>query len=139
MADNDVRIFNPPGHSPEGSTYSHISSIPLTSNSKLVFFAGQIGRDPVTRNVPKTLSEQVEIALNNVDICLAACGAQRTDIVQVRQYVVDMLPMDRSRVDLYLRWMDGHAPPSTLIGVQSLALEGLLYEIEVAAVVSSST
>lgn len=34
--------------------------------------------------------------------------------------------------------MDGHKPPSTLIGVQALAKRELLYEIEIMAVVSGT-
>ena len=56
----------------------------------------------------------------------------------MRQYVVNMLPQDPIRAKLYMEWMEGHKPPSTLIGVQSLATEDLLYEIEVMVVVGVS-
>lgn len=136
MPENTVQIFNPPNHE-SGAPYSHISTIPLTATTKLVIFAGQIGRDPVTRDIPNTLVDQVGLALKNVDVCLEAVGAKRTDIVQVRQYVVDLHPLDKGRVELYREWMGGHSPPSTVIGVQSLADQKMLYEIEVTAVVST--
>lgn len=135
MTSNGIQIFNPPNHD-SGAPYSHVASIPLSSTSRLVIFAGQIGRDSSTRQIPETLSEQVIIALKNVDICLSAVGGKRTDIVQVRQYIVNLHPVDKSRVNLYREWMGDHSPPSTVVGVQSLALEDLLYEIEVTAVVN---
>lgn len=104
----------------------------------MVIFAGQIGRDSTTREIPNTLVGQVELALKNVDICLTAVGAERTDIVQVRQYIVNLHPLDAGRSQLYRDWMGGHTPPSTVVGVQSLALEELLYEIEVTAIVNTA-
>jgi enamine deaminase RidA (YjgF/YER057c/UK114 family) len=79
----------------------------------------------------------VKLALLNLQICLDAAGAKKTDIVSVRQYVVNLLDQDYdARVKLYLKFMEGHTPPSTLIGVQALAARDLLYEIEVMAVVN---
>jgi enamine deaminase RidA (YjgF/YER057c/UK114 family) len=55
----------------------------------------------------------------------------------VRQYVVGIEGHDyKGRVERYRAWMEGHAPPSTLIGVAGLATKEMLYEIEVMAVVS---
>lgn len=77
-----------------------------------------------------------------MDKCLAAVGADKTDIVQVRQYVVNLLRdgqgQDPERAKRYVQWMDGARPPSTLLGVQTLARKDLLYEIEVVAVVKEN-
>lgn len=55
----------------------------------------------------------------------------------MRQYVVNLLEQDYAkRAELYMKFMGGHTPPSTLIGVQALATKDLLYEIEIMAVVS---
>lgn len=133
-------VFNPTTHIPFHPSYSHICSTPLLPTSKLITIAGQIGRfgDPSSGNTtPSSFLEQVSIALQNVQTCLEAAGAKKTDIVQVKQYVVDIAGHDyKGRVELYVEWMGGHKPPSTLIGVQGLATKELLYEIEVMAVVS---
>lgn len=132
------QTFNPPDHNTWSPTYSHISSIPISATHKLISFAGQVGGDSSTRHVPSTLGEQVAVALSNVDKCMAAAGATKADIIQVRQYVVNLLPQDPVRASLYTQWLgDGIKPPSTLLGVQSLAAPELLYEIEVVAVVES--
>lgn len=60
--------------------------------------------------------------------------------MQVRRYVVDLLRggkgPDPEAPRRYAEWMGGLKPPSTRLGVQALAKEGLLYEIEVVCVVN---
>jgi enamine deaminase RidA (YjgF/YER057c/UK114 family) len=55
----------------------------------------------------------------------------------VRQYIVKIEEHDyKGRVERYMAWMEGHTPPSTMIGVAGLATREMLYEIEVMAVVT---
>ncbi|KAF2790151.1 YjgF-like protein, partial [Melanomma pulvis-pyrius CBS 109.77] len=119
--------------------YSHISRIPISPNSTLVSFAGQIGRDSSNLNIPTTLAEQCTIAFANVDKCLEAVGAKKEDIIQVRQYIVNLLRdgqgQDPERAKRYAEWMGGLRPPSTVLGISALAHKDLLYEIEIICVV----
>ena len=131
------QVYNPPGHQPFAPTYSHISSVPVSSTSKLLSFAGQVGHDSETGKTPESLAEQVELALANVDKCLTAAGATKEDIISVRHYVVNLQPVDPARGRIYSAWIGDNKPPSTLLGVQHLAVPELLYEIEVMAVVST--
>jgi enamine deaminase RidA (YjgF/YER057c/UK114 family) len=137
--------FNPAGHDTFSPTYSHISRIPISATSTLVSFAGQIGHDSATNSIPATLGEQCSVAFANVDKCLAAVGGKKSDIIQVRQYVVGLLKggeggkgQDPERAKRYLEWIGDLRPPSTLLGVESLANEKLLYEIEIIAIVEKS-
>lgn len=129
--------FSPNDVAPPHKSYSHICSTTLIGGSKILTFAGQIGVKPDSpnREPAPTLREQVSIALENVSKCLAAAGATKNDIVSVRQYIVNLLPMDPCRRELYEEWMGNHRPPSTIMGVVALADERLMYEIEVMAVV----
>lgn len=133
------RNFNPEGQTTFSPTYSHISRVPISSTGTLVSIAGQIGVDATTGSIPPTLSEQCQLAFANVDRCLEAAGACKGDIVQVRQYVVDLLRggqgQDPDRTKLYVEWMGELRPPSTLLGVQALAHRDLLYEIEIVCLV----
>ncbi|KAF2702921.1 hypothetical protein K504DRAFT_393542, partial [Pleomassaria siparia CBS 279.74] len=83
---------------------------------------------------------QVSISFANVDKCLEAVGATKGDIIQVRQYIVNLMRdgqgPDPERARLYVEWMGGLKPPSTVLGVQALAVKELLYEIEVVCVVT---
>lgn len=87
-------------------------------------------------------------AYENVRKCLEAAGASPRDIVHVRHYIVNDSGdeelngkdvVERGWAPLWVefmeRWGDGHRPPDTVLGVASLALKGLLYEVEVWAVV----
>lgn len=114
--------FNPPGHGTPSAVYSHISSVPISNTHSLVSFAGQIGRASSDQSIPESLGAQVSIALANVEKCLNAVGASKDDIVQVRQYVVNLLHNrdgeigvpDPERARLYTEWMKGRKPPSKL-------------------------
>jgi enamine deaminase RidA (YjgF/YER057c/UK114 family) len=129
------QCFNPTDVAAPHKSYSHICSTTLIGGSKLLAFAGQIGVDPVNREPAPTFRGQIELALANVTKCLAAAGATTRDVVSVRQYVVNLLPINPCRRELYEEWMGDHRPPSTLIGVAALADEKLLFEIEVMAIV----
>ena len=139
MASDGRQLYNPPNHLPFAPTYSHICSVPISDASRLISFAGQVGHDSQTGKTPDTLAEQIELALKNVDKCLEASGAKKEDIVSVRQYVVNLQPVDPARGRIYSEWIGNRKPPSTLLGVQSLAARELLYEIEVTAVVSGGS
>lgn len=132
---------NPPDFPPFAPSYSHISTAPLAASSKLVCFAGQIAFDPATSKIPADFPSQVSLALSNVDRCLTAAGATKEDIVQVRHYVVGLskLPDEdkKARGEIFTKFMGGLKPPSTLLGVESLATKDFLYEIEVVAVVNN--
>lgn len=137
---NKVHIFNPEGHPSSAPSYSHVSTIPISSTKKLVSLAGQTGtnRQTTPENAP-SLGEQVRIALANVDKCLAAVGATKKDIVSHRQYVVKLTSLSKAdfdaREEAFLQWWrstEGQAlpPPDTLIGVDSLWSNETLYEAE---------
>jgi monoamine oxidase len=44
--------------------------------------------------------------------------------------------VDRKRNELYLQFLNGHKPPSTLVPVEKLGSPELLFEIEVMAIVA---
>lgn len=129
------QTFNPTNLPPWAPTYAQISRVPISSTTDLISFAGQPGGNPTTKSIPSSLGEQVSAALANVDVCLQAVGATKQDIVQVRQYVVNLLPQDSARAKVYAEWIGEAKPPSTLVGVSGLADQRMLFEIEVICVV----
>jgi enamine deaminase RidA (YjgF/YER057c/UK114 family) len=143
-----VQNFNPSGHEPLAPTYSHISSVAISSTKKLLTFAGQTGTTKQTTadNAP-TFRQQVQDALENIDKCLHASNARKSDIISVRQYVVRLSQLNdddrRERGMIMLNWWqeteaEKAPPPSTLIGVESLVTKETMYEIEVTCVVDAS-
>jgi enamine deaminase RidA (YjgF/YER057c/UK114 family) len=130
----EKRFVNPSTlHRPRG--YTHAVAV---DGGRLVFIAGQVAFDKEGNLVGKgDLRAQTEKALDNLVVALAAAGATPADVVKVNTYVVNYRPADYPIIrEARARIFDGQNPPaSTLIGVQALAIEELLIEIEAIAVV----
>ncbi|MEE8166337.1 MAG: RidA family protein [Myxococcota bacterium] len=114
------------------------SQVVTASAGKLAFIAGQGAFDPDLKLVGEgDLHAQTLQAFSNLRVALAAVGAGPEDVVSSNMYVVGM---DADAVDTFTRAMnealDGKPfPPnaSTMLGVQSLALGGMLVEISAIA------
>lgn len=83
------------------------------------------------------LKTQLNQAWENVRLAPAVSGATFQDVVKVATYVVNYKPSMRDDLRAArLRFMGAGEPPAaTLVGVQSLASEEWLVEIEVTAVI----
>lgn len=123
--------------SPDLSTprgYSHV----VTASGKMIFVAGQISVDKSGAVVGAgDLRAQTVQVLENVKAALAAAGATFADVVKQNTYVVNLnaeaLPIIREVRGQY--FPAENPPASTLVGVTALAMDGLLIEVEVVAVV----
>jgi enamine deaminase RidA (YjgF/YER057c/UK114 family) len=106
----------------------------------LVFVSGQTALDRELQLVGGSdLKAQAEQALTNLGHALQAAGATPSDVTSLRIYVVDYRPEQAMALGGPLRsFFDGAPPPAqTLLGVKSLAMPGILVEIEATAVVPS--
>jgi enamine deaminase RidA (YjgF/YER057c/UK114 family) len=143
MSQFKPQAFNPPDVQSPPPTYKHACITPLLPTSKLVTLAGQTGK------VEQDFLGQVQEAYENVHRCLKAANATPRDIVHVRHYIVNETGnkeldakdiVERGWGDLWIKFMDqradGHKPPDTVLGVASLAISGIFYEVEVWALVS---
>jgi len=130
----DKQFFNPTNvHRPRG--YTHAVAVEA---GRLIFIAGQVALDKEGNLVGKgDLRAQTEKALENLVAALAAAGATPADVVKVNTYIVNYKPADYPIIrEARARIFEGQNPPaSTLIGVQALAVEELLIEIEAIAAV----
>ncbi|MFG2004123.1 RidA family protein [Spirillospora sp. NPDC048911] len=125
-------IINPADlHDPTGFGYSHIARTP----GGLVFIAGQYASDEQGQVTTADFAEQVDRALANLGIALAAVDLGYTDVVQLRTFIVDhdldKLTVLATRIE---RIWGSRPPTQTLTGVASLALPGMLFEIDAVAV-----
>lgn len=104
-------------------------------SGRTLHLAGQIGWDKKCQLVSDDLAEQTRQALANLKAVLAEAGAEPKDIVRLRTYVVDHTPDKLGPVlGAVAEFYDGVTPaPNSFIGVQSLALPGVLVEIEATA------
>jgi len=130
----EKKFVNPPTlATPRG--YTHVVT---ATTGKMIFIAGQVAFDVKGEIVGKgDLQAQATQVYGNLQAALAAVGATLADVVKMNTYVVNYKPADLP----ILREVRGQffpqekLPASTLVGVQALAVDGLLIEVEVVAVV----
>jgi len=130
----EKKFINPPTLStPRG--YTHVVT---ATGGKMVFIAGQVAWDAKGEIVGKgDLRAQATQVYENLKAALAAAGATFTDVVKMNTYIVNFkaadLPVIREVRAKY--FLQENLPASTLVGVQALAVDGLLIEIEVIAMI----
>lgn len=116
------------------------SQVVTTTQGKAVFISGQVAFNENNELVGRgDLRAQAVQTFENLKKALAAVGATFEDVVKTNTYIVnyqvDMIGMIREVRSHYLP--EDNAPASTLIGVQALALDGLLIEIEAIAMLEA--
>ncbi len=113
--------------------YSQAVRIP---SAGLVYTAGQIAIDPATNTFQSQLSvsEQAELALNNLSEVLAASGSSLSQVVKTTVFLKDMGDF-KAVNEVYARFFDTHRPARSAVAAAALPL-GALFEIEAIAVTS---
>ncbi len=132
----DKKFINPPTLStPTG--YTHV--VTIEGGGKLIYISGQVSLDKSGTIVGKgNFAAQARQVHDNLLAALAAAGAKPADVVKINSYVVNYKAEHRA----VLREIRGpifgkdNPPASTLVGVQALALEDFMLEVEAVAVVS---
>jgi enamine deaminase RidA (YjgF/YER057c/UK114 family) len=129
------KYLNPPTLlQPRG--YTHV--VTVEGGGKMVFISGQVAVDKDGKLIgPGDLKTQIRQAGSNLKLALEAAGATPADIVKTNTYIVNYKQADYSalreaRAELF---PSGEPPASTLVGVTSLAVDGLMVEMEAIAVV----
>jgi len=116
--------------------YTHV--VTITGPAKMIFISGQVAIDKEGKLVgPGDLKTQIRQASANLKAALEAAGATPADIVKTNTYIVnykqsDYSAMREARGELF---PEGEPPASTLVGVTSLAVDGLMVEMEAIAAV----
>jgi enamine deaminase RidA (YjgF/YER057c/UK114 family) len=103
----------------------------------LLFISGQLSHDLDGRFLHAgDFRAQATLSLQNLDRVLRHFQAERTDIVEVNVFVVDL----RTHFDAALAgvdgYFDGHRPANNTIGVSALAFPEQLVEVAATAVLS---
>ena len=127
-----TQFINPQALSkPKGFTH-----VVVTQPGKLVYVSGQTARNASGNIVGMgDLRVQLTQALDNLKAALAAAGATTDDLIKVNYYVVNLKPDQVTVIrEVRTKYLSGeHPPASTLVGVTTLAQEGLMIEIEAVA------
>ena len=118
--------------------FTQVVTIESVHPIKFVFISGQVAVDKEGKLVgPGDLKAQIRQAASNLKAALRAAGATAADIVKTNTYIVnykqaDYSAMREARAELF---PEGDPPASTMVGVTSLAVDGLMVEMEAIAAV----
>jgi enamine deaminase RidA (YjgF/YER057c/UK114 family) len=128
------KFINPAGVRRIGA-FSHAAA---TRGGVTVHVSGQIALDRDGNLVGKgDLRAQTRQVFENIRMILEEAGGSFDDVVKITQYVVGLRPEDRPAItEVRSKYLNQVNPPaSTMIGVPSLVMEGLLIEVEAVAVI----
>ncbi|GAA2792717.1 RidA family protein [Streptomyces showdoensis] len=133
-ATHDQRTITNPAtlHDPAPFGYSHAASAP----GELVFIGGQYASDATGSPLhAEDFAAQVELAFTNLRLALEGVGLGFEHVVRLGSYVVEH---DLAKLEVLGKALHGafgdRLPAQTLSGVASLALPGMLFEIDAVAV-----
>lgn len=124
-------IRNPAGlHDPTGFGYSHVADV-----GELVFVAGQYASGADGHVSVTGFEEQLELAFANLGIALRSAGLDYTNVFQLRTYIVDH-SMDKLAAlgQVIAKYWPERPPVQTLLGVASLALPEMRFEVDAVAI-----
>ena len=129
-----IERFQPPGMNvrmQEGkAAYSHV--VTVSGTGKLIYIAGQLGRDADGNIVGGGMRGQLEQTFLNLEKCLTAAGATWADVVKTNTFVTDYAAFSECR-DIRMRYFGVAVPTSTTIQISGLAQPGAMVEIEMVA------
>ncbi|UPY36283.1 RidA family protein [Sediminicoccus sp. KRV36] len=121
-----TRLIIPPGMAHAVPQFGYA---PGLVSGGFLFMAGQLGRDDAGQVIADP-EAQITRAFENVLAILHAAGAGIADLLDVTSFHVGLretLPLYKTVRD---RFMQGHTPPWTAIGVSELSRPGLIVEIK---------
>lgn len=132
------KYYLTPATLPDWSDYFSQIAVIEKNGIKTIYVAGQVGVDRHKNLVGNgELREQLHQAFSNLQTALERIDATMTDIVKMNVYVVNYQPSDAEAVGEVIRqhFRNGQLPAMSLIGVQALAEERFLVEVDAEAVV----
>jgi len=141
MGDHTLNIIHHDGYDPRIRS-PYVPAIQPVGRGGFVFLSGITAAPPyhdhphrpeVFDNIPNSVSGQMELLLEHLDLTLASAGCTRRDIVSLIRFFTDV-KQDQDVVNqMQGEWFDGHVPTSTSVQVTQLATDPRL-RIEIQAI-----
>lgn len=121
---------------PSGPAIPGISMAMLVEGGRLLFLSGHVPYDEAGL-VGSDVATQLDQVFRNMAATLAEAGVGFEAVARVCIYVAGYDPSQLPAIrDVRSRWLPaGHAPASSLIGVETLFQPGVLVEVDAIAVV----
>ncbi len=125
---NPDTLYNPAPHG-----YSHA----VIANN-IAYIAGQGGED-ATGKLEGDFAKQVKQSYKNLFSVLKAVEAMPHNVTKITTYVVDY---DQSMLEVMTKELKlafgNHLPAQTLVPVPSLAIDGMLFEVDAIAIIEKN-
>ena len=127
----------PAGGTPPSSAYSHGLAVDV-GDTRIVFVTGQIAIDDAGDVISTDVEVQTRYVFGQIEAILDAGGLSMRDVVKAQIFLTDMraFPLVSSIRDEYF---DKPRPTSTLVEVGALVQSTCHVEIEVTAVMATSS
>ena len=135
----EKQFINPPELPHWEQSFSQVVVVHCGS-TKTIYLSGQVSVDRENNLIAEgDLKVQAEHAFANLQSALAAAGATPADVVKMNIYMKNYSPAHAGVVREAMRSVFHHKdlPASTWLGVETLALEGFLIEVDAVAVVEA--
>jgi enamine deaminase RidA (YjgF/YER057c/UK114 family) len=131
----EIKIFNPDSLGKPLGQYSQITRVKA---SELIYIAGQVGADKDGK-VGGDFEAQCAQTFANIETALKSCGAGWGNVVEFTTYLVhsqDIPKFMQFRLREFPRMFpNGAYPPNTLLMIDRLVKEELLFEVQTVAAI----
>lgn len=99
----------------------------------ILYLSGQLPINKDTKNIPKTIEEQTDLVLTNVETILKEAGSNKNNVLQARIYISNIKLWDKvnKRYSLFFK---NHKPVRCIVPTRELHF-GSLIEVEVTAAI----
>ena len=131
-------FINPQSLPNWAQSFTQVITVSAVVPPKIIYISGQVAVDEDQNLIGDgDLAAQAMQAFRNLESALLAGGATTADVVKINIYVKDYKPENAAPVSEALRRYFPHQlmPTSTWLGVQALAKEGFLIEVDAVAIV----
>lgn len=131
-------FINPPDLPDWSQSFTQV--VVTSGAGKTIHVSGQVSVDKDQNLIGDgDLAAQATHAFQNLETALRAAGAKTSDVVKLNIYVRDYRPEDAGIISDALRkfFPQTALPASTWLGVQALAKEGFLIEVDAVAVIET--
>jgi len=109
------------------------------SSAKTVYISGQFSGDKEGNVLGKTVGKQAELAFDNLRKAIEASGGKPEHVVKIQVLVAGHGEDKLHAIGEQISKLFGeHLPASTLIPVDRLALDGMLFEIDATLAIPQS-
>ncbi|MNT44752.1 Endoribonuclease L-PSP [compost metagenome] len=120
------------GEGYDSRAYGYSQGVLVTFPQEILYISGQVG--VLAPDEQRSFADQIDLAYLNMEKVLRSANMTFANVVQVRELVVGNSLEKLEIVNNKKKLIFNRFPASTYIPVNSLALPGMLFEIEAVAV-----